>query len=330
MTEAFQFRYSGAATGRAYHSWREEFSARWIAADFFPISADRIVNEMRGTQHGNITICTTRGSPAQMVRRKGQPPMSSRSLYLVIASGAPIKTVQRGKEHCLATGQMGLMSAEEPAEVSQLRNGSRTSLRLPRDILAQMTWRLDDRVGRPVVAHRPLRRLLMHQIKVAHCIGHSLGPSETFALAQHIIDLAALCIGANRDAEELATRRGLASARFDAIKADILSQVADSSIRLSQLADRHHISERYVQQLFELAGTSFSGFVLEQRLMLAWKLLRDPSQRWRKISDIATASGFSDISYFNRAFRLRFGATPSDVRAANNRELAGSNARACQ
>jgi len=330
MTEAFQFRYSGAATGRAYQSWREEFSARWIAADFFPISADRIVNEMRGTQHANVTICTTRGSAAQMVGRKGQSPMSSRSLYLVIASGAPIKTVQRGKEHRLATGQMGLMSAEEPAEVSQLTDGGRISLRLPRDILAQMTLRLDDRIGRPVATHRPLRRLLMHQVKVAQCMGHSLGPSETFALAQHIIDLAALCIGANRDAEELAARRSLASARFDAIKADVLSQVADSSIRLSQLADRHNISERYVQQLFELAGTSFSGFVLEQRLMLAWKLLRDPSQRWRKISDIATASGFSDISYFNRAFRVRFGATPSDVRAAKDRELPGGDARACQ
>ena len=104
--------------------------------------------------------------------------------------------------------------------------------------------------------------------------------------------------------------------------------MADSSIRLSELADRHNISERYVQQLFELAGTSFSSFVLEQRLMLASKLLRDPSQRWRKISDIATASGFSDISYFNRAFRSRFGATPRDVRAANDCELAGARPRA--
>ncbi|RVC16943.1 AraC family transcriptional regulator, partial [Mesorhizobium sp. M7A.F.Ca.AU.002.02.1.1] len=26
--------------------------------------------------------------------------------------------------------------------------------------------------------------------------------------------------------------------------------------------------------------------------------------------------GFNDLSYFNRAFRRRYGATPSDVRAA--------------
>src|SRR5690242_7195614 len=143
MTAAFQFRYSGVATGRAYQNWREEFSARWIAADFFPIGADCIVNEMRGTQHGNITICTTRGTPAQMIGRKERAQLSSRSLYLVIASHAAIRTVQRGKEHRLVPGQMGLMSTEEPAEVTQLTHGSRISLRLPRDILAQVTLRLD-------------------------------------------------------------------------------------------------------------------------------------------------------------------------------------------
>jgi AraC-like DNA-binding protein len=36
----------------------------------------------------------------------------------------------------------------------------------------------------------------------------------------------------------------------------------------------------------------------------------------RKVSEIAYACGFNEISYFNQAFRRRFGATPSDVRAA--------------
>jgi len=32
------------------------------------------------------------------------------------------------------------------------------------------------------------------------------------------------------------------------------------------------------------------------------------------ISTVALESGFSDISYFNRCFRRRFGATPTEVR----------------
>ena len=36
----------------------------------------------------------------------------------------------------------------------------------------------------------------------------------------------------------------------------------------------------------------------------------------RRISDIAFDCGFNDLSYFNRAFRKRFGATPSELRDA--------------
>ncbi|RUX33774.1 helix-turn-helix domain-containing protein, partial [Mesorhizobium sp. M7A.F.Ca.CA.002.09.1.1] len=36
----------------------------------------------------------------------------------------------------------------------------------------------------------------------------------------------------------------------------------------------------------------------------------------RSITAIAYEAGFNDLSYFNRAFRRRYDATPSDVRAA--------------
>jgi len=35
----------------------------------------------------------------------------------------------------------------------------------------------------------------------------------------------------------------------------------------------------------------------------------------RTVSSVAFEAGFGDLSYFNRAFRRRYGATPSDVRA---------------
>jgi AraC-like DNA-binding protein len=46
-------------------------------------------------------------------------------------------------------------------------------------------------------------------------------------------------------------------------------------------------------------------------------LLRDPRLRHRKVADIAAEAGFNDLSYFNRAFRRHFGATPSDIRAGH-------------
>ena len=95
-----------------------------------------------------------------------------------------------------------------------------------------------------------------------------------------------------------------------------MAALGRNDLCLSEIATRSGLSPRQAQRLFEQAGTTFTEFVLEQRLLQARKLLGDPRARTRKISDIAHSSGFSDLSYFNRAFRKRFGATPSELREA--------------
>ena len=67
-----------------------------------------------------------------------------------------------------------------------------------------------------------------------------------------------------------------------------------------------------------MEGTSFTEYVLKQRLARARRLLSDPRREGEKISVIAWDSGFGDVSYFNRAFRRRYGLAPSDVRAGAN------------
>jgi AraC-like DNA-binding protein len=100
------------------------------------------------------------------------------------------------------------------------------------------------------------------------------------------------------------------------MRADVMTNLGRNELSLPEVASRCGLSPRQAQRLFEQAGTTFTEFVLEQRLLLARKLLGDPRGRVRKISDIAHSAGFSDLSYFNRAFRKRFGATPSDLRDA--------------
>jgi AraC-like DNA-binding protein len=60
--------------------------------------------------------------------------------------------------------------------------------------------------------------------------------------------------------------------------------------------------------------------VLAQRLKLAHRMLIDRRLSERTVSSVALDAGFGDISYFNRAFRRRYGATPSDVRAQARNE----------
>jgi AraC-like DNA-binding protein len=50
--------------------------------------------------------------------------------------------------------------------------------------------------------------------------------------------------------------------------------------------------------------------------MRAHRLLSNPRFSELRIATIAFAVGFGDLSYFNRTFRRRFGATPSQLRSS--------------
>jgi AraC-like DNA-binding protein len=158
-------------------------------------------------------------------------------------------------------------------------------------------------------------RLLLGYIHMIQSHDAIVSSETSHLVTAHVHDLAALAFGATRGAV-VDPEGSVSAARFEALKADILSNIGDGGLNLSALAQRHRASTRYVQMLFERNGITFSEFVLEQRLLRAARLLRDPLHRARKVSDIAHIAGFNDVSYFHRVFRRRFGMTPSDVRAA--------------
>lgn len=85
-------------------------------------------------------------------------------------------------------------------------------------------------------------------------------------------------------------------------------------ISLDEVASQTGISRYYVSHLFkELMNTTFVGYVNELRLNRAAMLLVTTD---RPIIEIASISGFNNLSNFNRAFKMHFGKTPSAYRKA--------------
>lgn len=133
--------------------------------------------------------------------------------------------------------------------------------------------------------------------------------------SRHVYDLAALVLdsfvrgGAERNASSIA------AARLKLVRMDILERLSDPALGIEAVARRQGITPRYVQRLFETQGTTFSDFVREHRLELAFRMLRERDPASCTITSIAYDAGFSDVTAFNRSFRRRFEATPSEVRA---------------
>jgi AraC-like DNA-binding protein len=143
-----------------------------------------------------------------------------------------------------------------------------------------------------------------------------MAPELRDLVSIHVHDLIAMALGATRDGVAIAEGRGLRAARLRALKADILANLSNSDLTVNSVAMRQRVTPRYVQMLFEAEGETFSEFVLSQRLTRVYRELRNPGLRCTSISGIAFAAGFGDLSYFNRAFRRRFGMSPSELRQA--------------
>ena len=80
----------------------------------------------------------------------------------------------------------------------------------------------------------------------------------------------------------------------------------------------------FARQFRKHAGRSFSEFLNRLRLQSVIRELADPR---RSITEAALACGFSQISFFNRAFRRQFGCSPSIHRQRSARAAARDDER---
>lgn len=134
--------------------------------------------------------------------------------------------------------------------------------------------------------------------------------------ARHVYDLAALVLdGFVRGGAERNTS-SIAAARLKLVRQDILQRLSDPDLGIEAVARRQGITPRYIQRLLEAEDTTFSDFVREHRLERAFRMLQERDPASCTITTIAYDAGFSDVTTFNRAFRRRFEATPSEVRAS--------------
>ena len=172
--------------------------------------------------------------------------------------------------------------------------------------LAQEPWR----------GTAPAMRLLRSYIDTLN--GTFIPPGTDPASVTHrdILDLVGLAASERVSSEtaDLAAASTIGAARVRIAREDIAKWFRDPGLTEGTIAALQGISIRHLQRIFERAGLSFTDQVSTLRLEAAYKALTDPASAGRSVMDIAYAAGFSDVSHFNRLFRRRYGATPSEVR----------------
>lgn len=133
-------------------------------------------------------------------------------------------------------------------------------------------------------------------------------------IADHALDLAAMALLAATTKARPAVSSAKAVA-LACLRSAIDQHLGDPDLDTEAVARSAGISVRYASQLLSEQGTSIHRHILDSRLEQCRRLLADPSQAHRSITEIALSWGFSDASHFGRRFKRAFGAAPRDYRA---------------
>ncbi len=115
----------------------------------------------------------------------------------------------------------------------------------------------------------------------------------------------------DRPGDQQAICRQETSVPVEKAKRYIMENLA-SRLILAEVAGECGMSKYHFSRMFKSAtGMSFSAFVNKMRIDMAKDLLNRPELN---ITEVCYASGFNDLSYFDKVFRRHTGTSPSGYR----------------
>ena len=302
-----------------FRRWRDLFASYHGSADIVRHPDRPFFARSEFLQFGTVGIIKSETTVTRFKRTPQQASDGSETYLIVFNAGtSPTAVKQNGKEVVHDPDRIWICSTAAAMDIQSETGRRWVGVSIPALQLAQMVRGAEALVTETLDPTGPAIRYLRRYVEfllAADEVGDD--GSLNGRLDATLLDLVALSLGANGDVAELARMRGLRAARVQAIVAEIRAGYADPGCSSALVARKLGLSQRYVNDLLLETGVSFTERVLELRLQKARAMLTDRRHDRMRIGDIAYASGFNEVSYFNRCFRRRFGCSPRELRANN-------------
>jgi len=220
---------------------------------------------------------------------------------------------QSGREVVLSPGDLTLFDSTRPYRVAFDRSTSILVVRIPHARLRQHMVCIEDMVMLPMLRSSAANRLAARFIRD---VWRKVPEVESERPERHLTDAllnvtAAACATLAPDPIDRSTHAAALRIRLiELIEANLSNPDLDPAV----IARKGRISVRYLHVLFQEQGESVCRYVQRRRLEVCARALKDPLRATSSVTQIACEYGFKSSAHFCRAFRARYGMTPSDFR----------------
>ncbi len=298
-----------------FDAWREEFALSIARTDVGTSDRQGFRTDIHALRLPTVAISkTSMAAPVSLVRTSSLLRDDDDALVFIVCLEGQGE-LRFGEDQVRLVPSTGTLAPTHRAG-GWFSTGPVTtcSLRVSREVARSFAPSLDQALLCRIRPGDPSIVILRSYLEALLATPDGLSPSMAVLADVQLRELLAHVINPAGDLARAGSYGGVKAARLRAVLQDVDLHIAEPGLSAGQVGRRLGVSGRYVQQLLEGAGFSFSSYVREQRLGRARWMLRDPRLAGRRISDICEMAGFTDLSHFDRAFRARFGQTPKDAR----------------
>ncbi|MEU3414572.1 helix-turn-helix domain-containing protein [Streptomyces sp. NPDC006658] len=321
-----EFSTEVVAAPERFALWEETTARSHMRNRLHSNARDDFLARMRGLDLGEIQVSALAFPQLEIARTARLIRQSDPEAYLVTYFlGAEGVFSSDAGDTALRAGDLIVLDSSQPyrGEVTaDPANLSLLTVQFPRALLPLPEGTARQLLNVPIDGRHGLAGMFTRWLTDLSLHATEFTDAEIPTLGSVTLDLLASAIAQHLTAQEAVTPEARRTALRARIGAFVEQHLADPALTPRTIAAAHHVSLRYLQQMFADDDTSPAAWIRHRRLERCRLDLANPHLRTRSVQAIAARWGFPDPAHFSRLFRAAYGIPPRDYRHSPHKAYA--------
>lgn len=307
----------GISARRAPTVWGDAINSQYCEMDLQVLGRrDTFDGLLHAVPVGRLDFSRMRSSPHRVVRTPAMIRSDDRSEILLCMVTRGVAEVHQNSRTCtVADGALTLVDCDRPFLFALPEDFEQVIVRIPREqLLACLPERaVAGATARTLTTHTGMGSMLAAFIQQVLVLDDGSLQRSAGTLAASTLNLLSEALAAEPGSvtpAEAARRHDLQRA-----KNALRDNVHDAEHTMDDVCREVGVSRRYLQMLFQDAGSTPSGWLREARMERARQLLRTTDLTTEAVAE---RCGFKDYSHFHRTFKAHAGTAPGAFRRAGD------------
>ncbi|BBX41708.1 transcriptional regulator [Mycobacterium tuberculosis variant microti OV254] len=301
-----------------FEEYGQHLSDRLLPVCFSSEDVDDFRSVVRTVDLGLIRISEVWTRNAFVVRRTNKLIAAGNDddfLKLGVQRSGVSEVSQGGRQSTLTAGSLMLYDTACPYQVDGTPSSRMQIVLVPRSVLGLPPTALRRLLGQPIDGRAGHGWLLTTYLDaLTRELGAGIGKGSWHS-AEAVLELIRALLTERLTPTNHGSRHDAKASFFLKVQLHIEERLSEPDLNVTSIAEAHHVSLRWLQQIFEERGHTLSGWIRARRLEHCRRDLANPALAGERVCSIGASWGLANPAHFSRLFKSKYGVTPRTYRA---------------